>query len=188
MEMTRYTQEAVANALQEFGLSISSPPPVELVKSKMAQGINTISFVFKKYSLYDIPFLPSHEYVVIDGKTFHPGSTSSEIFNENDTSVGVITLIEEKCKWCSREYLLNIFKRDSNFNILVNNCQIVMGNFFTTSLLWMGILSLWTFCIFPSFLLLAFGLYLIIFAIAYDKLNDNKKVVEYRLCPHIIKI
>lgn len=182
----RYSDQNVANALLSVGLT-SVEPDIKIVESKLKNGTNTHSIIHKKYPLYELSPLPSHMYFIIDGKTFHPGALT-EIFSTKDASTGVITLIEEKCDYCTYNFLLQAFNRDRNFNIFINNCQMIMGNYIVTPLLWLGIILMWIFCINPSPMFLFLGSFIIIFATTYDKLNDLKKVVEYKTCPHIISL
>lgn len=187
----KYSDEKIKEALKLLNLNFETPE-IKFCTSKLklvdGQISNTHSFVHKKYSLYGIPFFPSHEYLEIDGNTFHPGALDIDIFIKNDTSKGIITKIEEKCNYCTHKFLLDLFNRDQKFNIFINNCQIILGNWFVTVLLWVGLIFLWTFCIIPAPLFLFIGLFIITLAISYDRLNDSKNVVEYQTCPHIIKV
>ncbi len=182
----KYTDENINNALRKLGLIYETDPKL-VVKSKLVNGDNSWSFIYKKYPLYNVPILPSHEYVIINGYSFHPGAKDEPILIEDDDSVGITTLIEEKCSICAKSFLMELFKRDANFNIMMNNCQMIMGNLLITPLIWLGIVFLWSFVIYPSLLLLFIGCFSIFFALIYDKLNDWKTVIEYKTCPHILK-
>lgn len=187
----RYSAENIKNAFRTLSIPMEDTIELKFVKSKLSslplEKIQTHFFIHKKYPLYRIPFLPSHEYVVIDGKTFHPGSSNGPLLEEEPANDDVITLLEENCDECSRKKIKQLFQNDQNFNLFINNCQIILGNKVVTPLLWTGFFLLWIFCIKPLIIIFYMGLFSIIFALTYDKLNDVKNTIEYKTCPHVIR-
>ncbi len=181
---TKYTDEAIENALSEYKKYSLIEPTINSIKSKYYQLDTPTSFIiYKRYNLYNNPLMPHHVYIMIDGRSYHPGSPNDEIFQEGDPDKGQVTGVEEICKYCVYHRLQTLFKNDKQFNIFTNNCQIVLGNSFNTILIWCFVGMIILFIVSGIGIFFFFSLALFLQSFLYGAFTSN---VTNNRCIHII--
>lgn len=178
----KYTQKAIDQALHDYISYKDSIPALSSIKSKFLNPNATTSFfIYKKYNLYDYKFLPSHFYIIVDGKVYHPGNPSEPILVDYEEKKATVFKVEEKCKYCTYHTMNDLFQRDKKFNIFTNNCQIILGNYLSTSLLWIGTTFLLLYVIIGYLSFFYIGSSIMLLSMLYDKMH----VRDESFCPHI---
>lgn len=186
----KYTEENIKNALAawkyaEFMTPKKNSIPSLTIDNQDTEVIKSSLMIFKKYSLLPILKLPSHYYVIIDGNIYHPGYPSSDqIYNDTiiDSEESVV-MIKECCHHCIYHNMRKTFRIDTKFNILINNCQIILGQFVEFFLLILFIVSTIFIFLFGSLVCFIIMIALIILHIVLNLLYA--KTYTYTACPHI---
>lgn len=182
----KYTPAAITEALKEWEEYKNDSVDLYSIKSRLIDpNSKTVFLLNKKYPLYDLKLMPSHMFTVVDGKIFHPGSIKGAIYDDKETRKSYLVSLEEKCFKCTYHHMANLFKRDQQFHILVNNCQIVMGQYFETVLLFLmfGLMAAYAIFGYIAFIICA-GL-IFTFIVIVEKMSSMENTVVHTTCPHI---
>lgn len=149
---------------------------------------NTSIILSKKHSLLNFSAFPSHYYLVVDGKIWHPGNGSAEtIFTAEDCVDSFVISIEELCYHCTYHKLLRLFCNDRQFNVVTNNCQKIMGYFFETVSIIVYHASLVVFLLTDLLAFFLLSLSIICVALLYEYISRARNNVLYNTCKHVRK-
>lgn len=188
----KYTPESIKKALEPWEIYKDlSVKKGQFVPRSYAKDINgqiekhTVIFVNKKYPLYNNRLMPSHVFTRIDGIVFHPGAPHLDIFELDETRDSTVVSIEEKCKKCAYYHIKNLIEKDKNFNILINNCQVIMGHSHETYLLLIAYVLLILYVITGKAKLTYGTLVIVIFVIIYEGLSSSHNKFSYSTCEHV---
>lgn len=190
MSSLKYSEENIENALAswkyaEFITPKKNSIPSLTIDSQNTEIVKSSLMIFKKYSLLPILKLPSHYFVIVDGNIFHPGYPSSDkIYNDTiiDNEENVV-MIKECCHYCIYHNMKKNFMVDTKFNILINNCQIILGQFVEFLLLILFIISTIFIFLTGSFVFFIIMITLLFLHIVLVLLYA--KIYTYTTCPHI---
>lgn len=140
-------------------------------------------FLLKKCNVMDDIIL-KHIYITFKHFEWHPGSPNKQIIQPLDyMSKHKIIKILEYCNKCSRIFMLKNFFKDTQFNILYNNCQTQFGFFTDTILIIVASISLISNVFIPlTVFILLFIITMI--TILITGLKKNTPIIEQ--CNHII--
>lgn len=183
---TKYSEQNVRKALEPWASYKNAKIKMNEITSRLySPDSQTVFFVNKKYPLYNYRLLPSHVFTRINGKVFHPGSSDTDIFVDEETRTSTIVSVDERCYKCTYESLQAMFQRDKNFNIFTNNCQVIMGQPHETYLLLLAFVFAILYVISgsPKFVLGTLSIF--IYVILYEKLSSSIDVFRHSTCPHI---
>lgn len=192
----KYTEEKIAQALSPWVDDSKNEPALHSIESRLLNNSSitkTNIIIYRKYPLYEKFTFPSHYYMTIDDKIWHPGyGDDMNIFqmetSSNDFSRHSIIEIKEKCNYCTYWELYGNFEADKHFNIMANNCQVIMGMFaeticlliIMTSLILSAITGCYLFLVIMSFL------FFVLFIFSFSTHCTEK--FPYSTCPHISPI
>lgn len=194
----KYTDEKIKDALAQW-VDYSKDEPKEFSIESRIMNKSSISrtniIIYRKYPLYERFTFPSHYYMTIDDKVWHPGyGDDMNIFlaetstNDESNSRNSIIEIKEKCNYCVYWELYRNFQADKHFNIMVNNCQVIMGMFAETICILIIFISLLTSVItgYYIFIVLSLFLFCVLFIFSFSSHCTEK--FTFSTCPHIIPI
>lgn len=193
----KYTKEKIDEALKEWTEYSEKEPALHSIESRLinkSSADQTNIIIYRKYPINNILRFPNHYYLTINDKIWHPGYGDddnifqTEISNENDIYHNSVIEIKEKCNYCAYWELYNNFEGDRHFNIMVNNCQVIMGMFAETICIIVIIVSLitTTFTGYYVTMLIAIFVFLVLFV--FSILTYRREKVSFSVCRHIISI
>lgn len=193
----KYTDEKVKEALKPWVNSSNNEPQKYSIKSRLINNSTTKEtniVIYRKYPIFYTFTFPSHYYMSIDEKIWHPGyGDDMNIFQKETTSVVgsdrySIIEIMEKCNYCVYWELYRNFQSDKHFNIMTNNCQVIMGMFAETVCLVIIFTSIIAAAItgYLMFLLIAFFFLLVIVLFTFSTYCTDR--YKYSTCIHVIPI
>lgn len=186
----RYSEENVKRALRKwYGHGVMPPPREASIDSRLVNGsANTSVVLYKRRALFEFLQFPNHYYISVDGKVWHPGDPSEkEIFINEDSSKWHVMRAHEMCFHCTYHFFLELFERDTKFNLVTNNCQNVVGHVFETSVLILYHLSLIMFLVTAQFIFFVFGMMALTLLVFHQLMVTAIRELEYIYCPHIRK-
>lgn len=192
----KYTDEKIEKALAQWVDDSKYEPQLHSIESRLLNNSSvtrTNIIIYRKYPLYEKFTFPSHYYMTIDEKIWHPGyGDDMNIFQKetssDDNSRHSIIEIKEKCNYCVYWELYRNFDADKHFNLMANNCQVVMGMFAETICLLIILVSLILSCLTGCyiFLLIMLFFFFVLFIFSFFTHCTNK--FAYSTCPHISSI
>ncbi|MBT0716637.1 Ac81 protein 2 [Dolichomitus sp. PSUC_FEM 10030005] len=150
---------------------------------------NLVTLQIKFRNTLSIRYL-QHWFVDID-KSFrwHPGDNSyREIFVEQSTDTSPsdemkVAAVHELCSHCTYWFFYEHFIKDSRFDALIYNCEIITGFIMETMLLWLSIFTMGIFLTIQYYFFIAVSILCIfLFAIMTHTTDNNIRVYK---CPHI---
>ncbi|MBT0716578.1 Ac81 protein 2 [Dolichomitus sp. PSUC_FEM 10030005] len=156
---------------------------------KMQKNNDLVTLQIKFRNTLSISYL-QHWFVDID-KSFrwHPGDNSyRDIFVEqsSDTLPGdemKVAAVHELCAHCTYWFFYEHFIKDSRFDALIYNCEIITGFIMETMLLWLSIFTMGIFLTIQYYFFIAVSILCIfLFAIMTHTTDNNIRVYK---CPHI---
>lgn len=164
-----------------------APPPRPSSKARVRDEVVTLQIKFR--NTVSISYL-QHWFVDIDRSfRWHPGDDSyRDIFvdQSSDTSTDdemKVAAIHELCSHCTYWFFYEHFIKDSRFDALIYNCEIITGFVMETLLLWMSIFTMGVFLTLQYYFFIAVSIVCVfLFAIMTHTTDNNIRV--YR-CPHI---
>lgn len=192
----KYTDEKVQEALQQWQKDSKHEPEKHSIESRLiniSSVKDTNIIIYRKYPLLHHFTFPSHYYMTINDRIWHPGYGDdmniyqSETSSEDNSRHGIIE-IKEKCNYCVYWELYNNFQADKHFNIMANNCQVIMGMFAETICLLIITVSIIAGAItgYYIFLIVALFFFFVLFVFSYATHRTEK--FTFSTCPHIISI
>lgn len=192
----KYTDEKVKEALSTWVEDSKSEPPKESIESRLMNNksmANTNIIIYRKYPLYEKFTFPSHYYMTINEKIWHPGYGDdmnifrTEASGDNPSRNGIIE-IKEKCNYCVYWELYRNFQADKNFNIMVNNCQVIMGMFAETICIFIIFVSLLASAITGYYIFLMVVLFFFLVLLVFSLSTHCTDKYTFSTCPHIVPI
>lgn len=191
----KYTNEKVTDALAQWVQYSKDEPLKHSIESRLINNSSitkTNIIIYRKYPLFDRFTFPSHYYMTIDEKIWHPGyGDDMNIFQEEknyNNNRNSIIAIKEKCNYCTYWELYRNFQSDKNFNLMVNNCQVVMGMFAETICLLIIIISLITSAVTGYYMFLLVSLFFFFVLFIFSTITHCTDKYIFSTCPHIIPI
>lgn len=186
----KYSTENVTKALLPWVAHRDVAPNADSIPSRLMDPTSeTTCFVKKKYPLYNIPLLPSHYYVVVDGKEFHPGAKHNPIFNDiSDIEGSYVIGVEECCHHCTYHRLVKMFEGDRLYSVAFNNCQIILGENIETCALWMGIAFAVCYIVTGTIVYGIVAIVLAVFVVLRENVTASVSTMHFSACPHIKRI
>lgn len=164
---------------------------IALCSSQKSYNCNT-NLLFTKYrdTTGTLNFL-QHWFIDINNDLrWHPGCDKKSIFLEqakdnalpcaNNTK---LSIIHELCDRCTYWYLYDKFLKDSYFNILLYNCELIADHYVETLLGWSIFSSMLGFLLSGYYIFMALTLSLMVFLMLSTKRHDT--TVRIFVCPHI---
>lgn len=194
----KYTNEKIEKALSQWKDSSKNEPKLKSIESRLINRKNsndTNIVIYRKYSIYKNITFPNHYYLTINDKIWHPGfgddanifqsSTSNNVEESNTYS---IIEIKEKCNYCVYWELYRNFLSDRNFNVAINNCQIIIGVFAETICIIIICISTIIAALSGHYIFLLICLYfvMVLFVFSFSTYRTNS--YKFSTCPHIIPI
>lgn len=191
----KYTDEKITEALSKWSEYSKNEPQEYSIESRLMNspevGLTNI-IIYRKYPLYDRFTFPSHYYMTIDDKIWHPGYgddlnifQKKTVTTENENNRNSIIEIKEKCNYCVYWELYRNFQSDRHFNIMSNNCQVIMGMFTETICILIIIISLIVTTItgYYIFLLISLFFFLVLFIFSLSTHCTDK--FNFSTCVHV---
>lgn len=193
----KYTDEKIKNALEQWSDDSKIEPLLDSIESRLlnnSSASKTNILIYRKYPLYEKFSFPSHYYMTIDDKIWHPGyGDDMNIFQketpqDNSNNRNSIIEIIEKCNYCVYWELYRNFQSDKHFNIMANNCQVIMGMFAETICIAIITISLVASALTGHFIfiLIVLFFFLVLFFFSFATHCTNKFTIS--TCPHIKSI
>lgn len=190
----KYTDDKIKTALAKWSEYSKNEPKERSIESRLMKNSTnnqTNILIYRKYPLYEKFTFPSHYYMTIDDKIWHPGYGDDEnIFQqetiaENSNNRNGIIEIKEKCNYCVYWELYKNFQSDRHFNLMSNNCQVIMGMFAETICILIIAISLIATTItgYYVFLLIALFFFLVLFIFSLSTHCTQK--FRFSTCIHI---
>lgn len=192
----KYTDEKIEEALSRWAADSKNEPSERSIESRLMTSVlpsKTNIIIYRKYPLYDKFTFPSHYYMTIDEKIWHPGygddmniyqtATSSEFTNHPS-----IIEIKEKCNYCVYWELYRNFQSDKHFNIMSNNCQVIMGMFAETICIIIILISLIVGALTGLYVFLVVSLFFFFVLLIFSITTHCTDKFTYSICPHIMPI
>lgn len=149
LRMDKFSTANIEEALRPWEYAKNLQPANNSIKSKVMFSqdgfeLKSSLCVYKKYNLLPLVGFPSHFYINIDGYIYHPGYPSSnELYNNTITDEPQkVVMVKEMCHRCVYDTMKKLFEADKHFNLLTNNCQIILGTFIEFSMLVIFTISL----------------------------------------------
>ena len=192
----KYTEEKVNDALSTWVAYSKTEPQKESIESRLINNKKpsiTNIIIYRKYPLYEKFSFPSHYYMTINDKIWHPGYGDdmnifqTETSGDNPCRNGIIE-IKEKCNYCVYWELYRNFQSDKNFNIMLNNCQVIMGMFAETVCIFIIIISLMTSAITGYYIFLVIMLFFFFVLLIFSFSTHCTDKFTFSTCPHISPI
>lgn len=190
LRMDKFSISNIEKALSPWAYAKDMNPKKKSIKSKTMFSqkdfeLKSSFCVYKKYNLLPKVKFPSHYYVTIDGYIYHPGYPSSnELYNDTITDESQeIVMVKEMCHKCVYDTLKKLFNADKQFNILTNNCQIILGTFVEFFMLVLFVISLVFLTIFNKIVYLIICLLILILHITVSMFS---KSYTFAHCAHIL--
>lgn len=191
----KYTDEKITNALSQWVNFSKHEPLQHSIESRLMNNAAHVTniIIYRKYPLYEKFTFPSHYYMTINDKIWHPGfGDDMNIFQERTDTNGNdkhgIIEIKEKCNYCVYWELYRNFQSDKNFNIMVNNCQVIMGMFAETICILIILITLITGAITGYYVFLIISLFFFLVLLMFSMATHRKEKFTFSTCPHIIPI
>lgn len=186
----KYSREKIDVALLPWVSYRDSPPDNNSIPSRLGS-VSTESTIMlkKKYHLYSIPILPSHFFLLVDGKEFHPGAHYTPIFIEpSNPDDSYIMSMEECCGHCTYNRLINYFETDKNYSLGFNNCQNILGENLESCLLWLSVVFTTFYIVSGIVLYVVIALVTVTFVVLRENVSASTSNIEYTCCPHIKRV
>lgn len=185
----KYDNKKISQALEPWLEYAHTEPDISSLRSRMIdKNANTSIVLSKKQSLFNFSAFPSHYYLAVDGKIWHPGNRSTEtIFTTEDCVDSFVVSIEELCYHCTYHKLLRLFSNDRQFNVITNNCQKIMGYFFETVSIIVYHASLILFLLTDLLVFFLLSLSIVFIALLYAYMSRARNHVLYKTCKHVRK-
>lgn len=192
----KYTDDKVAEALSQWENYAKNEPQEHSIESRLLNNTNnkqTNIIIYRKYPLYEKFTFPSHYYMTIDDKIWHPGYGDDlnifqvETANDNINRYSIIE-IKEKCNYCVYWELYRNFQADKHFNIMINNCQVIMGMFAETICLFIIIFAIVMAALTGYFVLLIIALFFFFVLLIFSFFTHCTDKFMFSTCKHIIPI
>lgn len=192
----KYTHEKVKEALADWAEDANNEPVKHSIESRLMNlksSKQTNILIYRKYPLYEKFTFPSHYYMTINEKIWHPGFGDDpniyqvETMSENNSKHSIIE-IKEKCNYCVYWELYRNFQSDSNFNIMTNNCQVVMGMFAETICIFIILFCVITAAMTGYYMFLIMALFVFCVLIIFTFATHCTDKYNYSTCVHIIPI
>lgn len=192
----KYTPEKIADALAQWVNDSKNEPQEHSIESRLLNNMSqkkTNIIIYRKYPLFDCFTFPSHYYMTIDDKIWHPGyGDDMNIFlnetTQSDNNRNSIIEIKEKCNYCVYWELYRNFQSDKDFNIMANNCQVIMGMFTETICLIIIILCLTTGALTGHYIFLLVSIFLFVTLFIFSLTTHCTDRFPFSTCPHIIPV
>lgn len=186
----KYSPENIKQALNFWGSERDNSPTEHSIISRFLNPSSpTTFFIRKKYPLYNIPILPSHFFVVVDGKEFHPGSETTPIFDTpSNPEDSFVMSLEEKCYYCSYHSLVTMFESDRNYSFAFNNCQHILGERLESHTLLVAIACSVVYIVTGKLSFGLFALLLVVFVILRENISGSSSSMDYTGCPHVVRL
>lgn len=194
----KYTDEKITAALTQWADDSKNEPAKNSIESRLLNNSSiaqTNILIYRKYPLYEKFTFPSHYYMTIDDKIWHPGygddmnifQTETTQTNDSNNRNSIIE-IKEKCNYCVYWELYKNFQSDRHFNIMTNNCQVIMGMFAETICILIISISLIASVItgYYVFLLIVLFFFFVLFIFSFATHCTDK--FSFSTCSHIISI
>ena len=189
----KYTDENIKIALSQWYYARDTVPPLQSVVSRLQKneeenhGMGSSFIVHKAYSIFAVIH---HNYLIIDGRVWHPGyvGETNIYYNTDNNPNSVVRKIEEYCHYCLYHYMAKKFEEDKKFNLLTNNCQLITGYFAVTILAFAAFVLIVIAGLTGSVLFLGLGFFSFSALVIYNLMNRNEVRLEVRFCPHIKKL
>lgn len=191
----KYTDDKISRALEEWAEDSKTEPALHSLEScLMNNGApkKTNIIIYRKYPIYERFTFPSHYYMTVGNKIWHPGyGDDINIFQTetpSDNAKNSIIEIKEKCNYCIYWEMYRNFQSDKHFNIMTNNCQVVMGMFTETICILIIMISL----VFAAltgyyiFLVVVVFFFVVLFVFSFSTHCTHK--YTFSSCPHILPI
>lgn len=192
----KYTYDKIKEALEPWSKDSKNEPalasiPSRLIKNNQTENTNMI--VYRKYSILQKLSFPSHYYLTIDDRTWHPGyGDDMDIFQKEDHSIydpnRSVIEIKEKCNYCVYWEMYKNFNSDKNFNLMVNNCQVIIGLFAETVCLFIMLFSIIMSAITGAMMFLLMAAFFLTVLFLFTKSTYCNESFQFSTCPHIISI
>lgn len=188
----KYTDEKIKAALEQWAGDAENEPRLYSIESRLMNNSNvtkTNIVIYRKYPLYERFTFPSHYYMTIDDKIWHPGyGDDPEIFqaktSDDNSRHGIIEIIE-KCNYCVYWELFRNFQSDRNFNIMVNNCQVIMGMFAETICILIMVMATISAAITGHFIFLLIFIFCFFVLLIFSSATHYRDRYPFSTCPHI---
>ncbi|ACD03567.1 Ac81-like protein [Musca domestica salivary gland hypertrophy virus] len=190
----KYTEEKVKAALEEWADDAKKEPKLCSIESRLMNNSNvtkTNIIIYRKYPLYERFTFPSHYYMTIDDKIWHPGyGDDMNIFqtktpgSDEGLRHGIIEM-KEKCNYCVYWELYRNFQSDRNFNIMVNNCQVIMGMFAETICILIIIVAVVSGAITGHYAFMLLFIFLFCVLLIFSSTTHCRDKYTFSTCPHI---
>ncbi|WBR61424.1 baculoviridae AC81 [Drosophila suzukii associated hytrosavirus 1] len=192
----KYTDEKIEAALSQWVDDSKQEPDEHSIESRLMNNSSvkhTNIIIYRKYPLYQTFTFPSHYYMTIDEKIWHPGyGEDLNIFqtktDDDDSDSHGIIEIKEKCNYCVYWELYRNFQADKHFNIMANNCQVIMGMFAETICLLIITISIITSAITGYYIFLIVALFFFFVLFVFSFATHCREKFVFSTCPHIIPI
>lgn len=192
----KYTSEKIENALAQWVDDSKIEPEKYSIESRLLNNssiIKTNIIIYRKYPLYEKFTFPSHYYMTIDEKIWHPGyGDDMNIFqtetSSDDRSRHSIIEIKEKCNYCTYWELYRNFEADKHFNIMANNCQVIMGMFAETICILIIVVCLIMSALTGYFVFIIVMIFFFIVLFIFSIFTHCTDKFVYSTCPHISPI
>lgn len=194
----KYTSEKIETALSEWKDFSKNEPRLESIESRLMNNNSgskeTNIIIYRKYPIYKNMTFPSHYYLTVDNKIWHPGYGDDMNIFQTQTSNNVdsnnysIIEIKEKCKYCVYWELYKNFQSDKHFNVMINNCQIIMGMFAETICIIIIVISVIIAALSGHFIFLLITLYFLLVLFIFSFATYRTETYKFSTCPHIIPI
>lgn len=187
----KYTKEKIDEALQKWkAFSDRGEPGIATIASRLIDNqAPTSIFLLKSHRIFSFRPFPTHFYFVVDGRSWHPGTTSSaDIWTAREYVDSPVVNISEMCYYCTYQKLLRLFNDDKYFNVLTNNCQRISDSYiFNTLMMVIYHVALFVFLYTGILLLFVVAIIILLLCSIYTYLINARRGIIYITCPHIRK-
>lgn len=190
LRMDKFSATNIEKALKPWEYAKDFKPEKRSIKSKLMvsqEGFELKSSygLYKRYPLLGYVKFVNHYYLNIDNYVYHPGYPSSnDLFNSTNTDERQeLVMVKEMCHKCVYDTLKKLFEADKHFNLLTNNCQIILGTFLEFSMLVIFLASLILLTIFKQIIYLIICIIIIISHLIVSRFANT---YTFSHCEHIL--
>lgn len=147
------SKEPEIGSIPSLIVSVSKPPPATGTIDNLLENIDkqeTNIILLKHTNVIRAPFL-RHYFIQIGNIVWHPGA--SDKYNgfrpatQDENEKSHILTIMEFCHYCTYDYLKNCHKRNAAFFLPTNNCELIVGRFEETALIYVLFIIILIICV-----------------------------------------
>lgn len=122
---------------------------------------------------------------------WHPGYQEPDIFlwlskdhGDSDMNENKLVSVTELCNHCAYWYLYRSFIKDSYFNLLFHNCEIITGNVLDTFMAWSAIICLLFFIFSKYYIFICISMFFFALLLSISSVHGGNHISYYK-CNHV---